>query len=72
MSTPPWQEAFLGVAALLEVPIEEAIAALPADSALASSEAARGLRDPSRRARAHAMARALGPVAIDLEEMRLA
>ena len=71
MSSQPWQEAFLGVSAVLGETLEESLGALGENAAVHASRLLRGLRSPSRDARAQAIARAVAPVAVALDEMRL-
>jgi hypothetical protein len=71
MSTGPWQEAFLGVSAVLGEPLEESLGALDPSAMPRDSALLRGLRSSSREARAQAIARAVAPVVVGLDEMRL-
>lgn len=72
-----WQEAFLGVGALLGEPLEESLRALEVGAADGpprahdAGELGVALRSPSRRVRAQAIARAVMGVAVGLEQMRL-
>ncbi|HXN31420.1 MAG TPA: hypothetical protein VN894_06135 [Polyangiaceae bacterium] len=71
MSAQPWQEAFLAVSLVLGEPLEESLSAIGEGATLRAPLLLRGLRSSSREVRAHAIARAVAPVAVALDEMRL-
>lgn len=72
MGSNRWQEAFLGVSALLGEPLDQVVRALGDAAAMgASRELLSGLGSPSRTARANAIARACVPVAAALDGLRL-
>ncbi len=71
MSPQPWQEAFIGVSAVLGEPLEASLVLLGESATLHAPQLVRGLRSASREARAEAIARALAPLVVALDEVRL-
>jgi hypothetical protein len=71
MSAQPWQEAFLGVSAVLGEPIEQSVGALDDRGAFRARMLLRGMRSSSRDMRALAIARAVAQVVAQLDEMSL-
>ena len=67
-----WQQAFLGVSALLGEPLERALSALGPAHATRTEILAGPLRSAERRERAEAIARIVTAVARELEGARLA
>ncbi len=67
----PWQEAFLGVSAILGEPLEVALDALDDTATIRAAELLRGLRSASREVRARAMARTVAAVVVAIDDMRL-
>ena len=71
MSKQPWQEAFLGVSAILGETLEASLDALGESATIRAGELHRGLQSSSREVRARAIARAVAAVVVGLDDMRL-
>ncbi len=70
--THTWERAFAAVSALLGEPADAIAAALGESGAGRAADVLRGLRAPSREARARAIARSVFELAVDLERLKLA
>jgi hypothetical protein len=71
MSPQPWQEAFIGMSALLGEPVDESLDSLDDVARAHLAEMAKALRSVSREARARAMARALIGAATGIDDLEL-
>jgi hypothetical protein len=71
MSPQPWQEAFVGMSALLGEPLDESLGALDDRTKEQIAELVEALRSASRDARARAMARALIVAAAGIDDLEL-
>jgi hypothetical protein len=71
MSAQSWQDAFLGVSAILGEPLDASLAALGDDSAAATESLVAALRSASRDVRARAMAREVTTLLVGIDDMRL-
>jgi hypothetical protein len=72
MSIQSWQEAFLGMGAVLGEPLERSLGMLDAAGPRHAQELLRAMRSPSRTTRARAIARAMAAVVVDIDRMQLA
>jgi hypothetical protein len=71
MRTQSWQEAFLGVSAILGEPLDASLAALGYDSVAGAASLLAELRSASRDVRARAMTRAVTTLLVGIDDMRL-
>ena len=71
VSAGSWQEAFVGVSAVLGESLDDSRSALCEEQRVKAAVLLRSLRSPSRQTRARAMAGALARVAAELDSLRL-
>jgi hypothetical protein len=71
MPTQRWQDAFLGVSAVVGEPLEASLDALHGDPTFHEPELVRALQSTSRDVRARAIASALAAVVAGLDEIEL-